>query len=199
MSAAHTVPHTRILLGLVLGAALGCTAKALVENGAIPGEPVAAVVKYVTRPVGDIFLNLLFMAIIPLVFASLAVGVTRLGGGSHVGRVGAKTLAYFLVTTAFAAAIGLSLVNAVRPGDRVPPEQKQQLLDKYREQAGEAEKKATFGINTFVNIVPRNPLEAFVKKDMLAVIFSALIVGIALSRIDPSKARLLTDLLEGVN
>jgi DAACS family dicarboxylate/amino acid:cation (Na+ or H+) symporter len=219
MSAAHTVPHTRILAGLVLGAVLGCLVNGLTapppmppENAlaAVTGAPAAAVplgppewvgwlVRNITRPVGDVFLNLLFMAIIPLVFASLAVGVTRLGGGSHVGRVGVKTLVYFLITTACAAAIGLTLVNAVRPGDRVPPEQKQQLLGKYAEQAGEAEKKASFGVNTFVNIVPRNPLEAFAKKDMLAVIFTALIVGIALTRIDPDKARLLTDLLEGVN
>jgi DAACS family dicarboxylate/amino acid:cation (Na+ or H+) symporter len=199
MSAAHTVPHTRILLGLVLGAVLGCTAKALVEGGAIPAAPVEAVVKYVTRPVGQVFMNLLFMAIIPLVFASLAVGVTRLGGGSHVGRVGARTLAYFLVTTTCAAAIGLTLVNVIRPGDRIPPQQRDELREAHAAEAKEAEKKAEFGINTFVNIVPRNPLEAFARKDMLAVIFSALIVGIALTRIDPDKARLLTDLLEGVN
>ena len=88
MSAAHSVPHTRILLGLILGAALGSGANALVQNATIPGDVVAGVVKYATRPVGDIFLNLLFMAIIPLVFASLAVGVTRLGGTANVGRVG---------------------------------------------------------------------------------------------------------------
>src|SRR5438270_99459 len=124
MSAVHTVSHTRILLGLVVGAILGCSAKALIENGVIAAEPVEAVVKYITRPVGQVFLNLLFMAIIPLVFASLAVGVTRLGGGSHVGRVGVKTLAYFLVTTACAAVIGLTLVNVIRPGDRIPQQQK---------------------------------------------------------------------------
>jgi DAACS family dicarboxylate/amino acid:cation (Na+ or H+) symporter len=157
------------------------------------------VVTYLTRPVGDVFLNLLFMAIIPLVFASLAVGVTRLGGGANVGRIGLKTLAYFLVTTACAAAIGLTLVNAVRPGDRVPPDQKERLLAKYADQAGEAEKRAAFGVQTFVNIIPRNPLDAFVKKDMLAVIFTALVVGIALTRIDPERAKAITDLLEGVN
>src|SRR5213075_2307455 len=101
---------------------LGCTVNALKTEGVIDGDIVAAVIKYGTRPVGDVFLNLLFMAIIPLVFASLAVGVTRLGGTANVGRVGAKTLAYFLVTTACAAAIGLTLVNAIRPGDRLPAE-----------------------------------------------------------------------------
>jgi DAACS family dicarboxylate/amino acid:cation (Na+ or H+) symporter len=200
MSAAHTVPHTRILLGLVGGAAIGCAVNALVQNGTLDGAFVAGLVKFVTKPVGDIFLNLLFMAIIPLVFASLAVGVTRLGGGGNVGRVGVKTVAYFLVTTACAAAIGLSLVNAIRPGDRVPAEQKEKLLAKYAEDAGKKlEKKDEFGINTFVKIVPRYPLKALVENDMLAVIFTAIIVGIALTRMDPDRARRLIDVLEGVN
>ena len=154
----------------------------------------------ITRPIGDVFLNLLFMAIIPLVFASLAVGVTRLGGTANLGRVGLKTISYFLVTTACAAAIGLTLVNAIRPGDQLPAEQKEKLLAKYSGEAGKKlEKKDDFGIYTFVNIIPRNPLDAFVKKDMLAVIFSALIVGIALTRIEPGTARTIVDLLEGVN
>jgi len=200
MSAAHTVPHTRILIGLVGGAVVGCTANALVQNGAIRADVVEKVIHYVTRPIGDIFLNLLFMAIIPLVFASLAVGVTRLGGTANVGRVGLKTVGYFIVTTSCAAAIGLTLVNVIRPGDQLPPEQKEKLLAKYAGEAGKKlEQKDEFGINTFVNIIPRNPLEAFLKKDMLAVIFSALVTGIALTRIEPGTARTIIDLLEGVN
>src|SRR5262249_44476285 len=151
MSTAHTVPHTRILLGLVGGAIVGCVVNALTQPpplppdnalAAIAGAPTVAaplrqdpwvgwVVRNITRPVGDIFLNLLFMAIIPLVFASLAVGVTKHGGTANVGRVGFKTITYFLVTTACAAVIGLSLVNTIRPGDRVPPEQKEKLLTRY--------------------------------------------------------------------
>ena len=217
MSAAHTVPHTRILLGLVGGAVIGCTVNALqTESTAIRAllvegfqpksqalidhELVTAAIQFVTKPVGDIFLNLLFMAIIPLVFASLAVGVTRLGGGQNVGRVGLKTIAYFLVTTACAAAIGLSLVNAIKPGNQIPKDKKDELGAQYKEEASKKlETKEAFGINTFVNIVPRNPLEAFVKKDMLAVIFTALIVGIALTRMESGRAKLMIELLEGVN
>jgi DAACS family dicarboxylate/amino acid:cation (Na+ or H+) symporter len=202
MSAAHTVSHTRILLALVGGAALGCGLNyAFVEPGPPPVVPawLKWAIEKVTRPVGDVFLNLLFMAIVPLVFASLAVGVTRLGGEQNVGRVGLKTLAYFLVTTACAAVIGLSLVNAIRPGDRIPAEKKTELLAEY---AKEAEKKTDaepFGINTFVKVVPRNPLEAFAKKDMLAVIFTALVVGVALARMPPDRSRPMIELLEIVN
>ncbi|QJW98089.1 dicarboxylate/amino acid:cation symporter [Frigoriglobus tundricola] len=203
MSAAHTVPHTRILIALIGGAAVGCGLNyAFVAPGPPPVVPgwLRWAIGNVTKPVGDVFLNLLFMPIIPLVFASLAVGVTRLGGGQNVGRVGLKTLAYFLVTTACAAAVGLTLVNVIRPGDQIPPEKKQELLGQYEKEAGEKlEKKDAFGVNTFVNVVPRNPLEAFAKKDMLAVIFSALVVGIALARLDPARAKPMIDLLEVVN
>lgn len=202
MSAAHTVPQSRILAGLVLGAVAGCTVNALMQGGTIPGDAVKAVVKYGTKPVGDVFLNLLFFAILPLVFASLAVGVTKLGGTGNVGRVGFKTVTYFLVTTACAAAIGLTLVNAIGPGRFVPEQQRDELMAHYGKEADEklaAGKKREFGINTFVNVVPANPVQALAEKDMLALIFMALIVGIALTRIDPDKAKLITDFLEGVN
>lgn len=200
MSAAHTVPHTRILAGLVAGAVAGCTANALVHNGTLPADVVESLLKYAVRPVGQVFMNLLFMAIIPLVFASLAVGVTKLGGTANVGRVGLKTITYFLVTTACAAAIGITLVNAVRPGDQLPTEQKEALRAKFAgEPAKPGDEKGKFGINTFINIVPKNPLEAFLNKEMLAVIFTSLVVGIALTRMDPERAKLIVNLLEGIN
>ena len=168
-----------------------------------PGPPSEVVwfVKYVTKPVGDIFLNLLFLAIVPLVFASLALGVTRLGSSANVGRVGAKTFTYFLITTSFAAVIGLTLVNAIQPG-QYARNQKDGLMAQFGEEAtgklNEAKKKE-FGVQTFVNIIPANPFKAFVEKDMLAIIFTGLLVGFALTRIDPHPARSLTDVLEGVN
>ena len=227
MAAAMKVSHSRILLGLILGAIVGSLvnytttppapepptaeqrdAFAAIAGGAAQPEAVVVkraawvdwVVKYIARPVGDIFMNLLFLAIIPLVFASLALGVTRLGGSGNVGRVGAKTFAYFIVTTAFAAVIGLTLVNVLRPGDQVPDSQQKELLAHYaREAKGKLDAKSDFGIDTFVNVVPKNPLKAFAEKDMLAVIFSAILVGIALTQIDPTRASVIIHFLEGVN
>lgn len=218
-SPAH-VPHTRILFGLIAGAIIGSLVNFLTEppppapdrgayaavlgNVAMPPPTrahwVDQVVMYVTKPVGDLFMNLLFLPIIPLVFASLVLGVTRLGGGGHVGRVGVRTLGYFLITTAIAAFVGLALVNAIRPGDQLPAEQKDELMAHYSREAKDTlDKKAEFGISTLVNIVPRNPLKAFVEKDMLAVIFTAILVGIALTRIDPARAEPIIALLEGIN
>ncbi len=201
MSAPTSTSHARVLIGLILGAALGCAVNSLTAGG--EGEPrpkwVEYSVEYAARPVGTIFLNLLFMAIIPLVFASLALGVTRLGGGSNLGRVGLKTVAYFVVTTTIAACIGLGLVNLVRPGEQLPESKRDQLMGYYSGRAKAATESAAFGLDTFLNIVPKNPLKSLVEPNMLAVIFTAILVGIALTRIDPERARLLVGLLEGVN
>ncbi len=201
MSASHsTVPHTRILLGLILGAVVGSGVNYFSAEDPAATEWVEWVVRNLTKPVGDIFLNLLFLAIIPLVFASLVVGVTRLGGSGNVGRIGLKTLGYFIITTSFAAIIGLTAVNVIQPGKQLPPEMREKLMTKFSKEAGEKlEKKTDFGVQTFVNIVPRNPLKAFVDKDMLAVIFTAILVGIGLTQIDPPKAKLVTDFLEAIN
>lgn len=201
--ASANVSHTKILGGLVLGAAAGCTAYALVQAGTIPAEPVDWVVKYLARPFGAIFLNLLFLAIVPLVFASLALGVTRLGGTANVGRIGAKTLAYFLITTAFAAVIGLTLVNVIQPGN-VGGDLKDKLMAEYQKEAEEKlaeakSRKKEFGVQTFVNIVPANPFLALVEKDMLAIVFTGLLVGFALTKIEPHRAAAVINLLEGIN
>jgi len=219
MSSAAKTPHNAILLGLVLGAAVGCAVSALlipvdtpervalaaaVGNGlALPPQAPALVefvVEKVAKPVGKLFMNLLFLPVIPLVFASLAVGVTKLGGGGNLGRVGVKTVGYFLVTTAFAATIGLGLVNAVRPGDAIDAEKREQLKERYAKDAkDQSAKAAKFDVYTFVNMVPANPLKAVVEKDMLGIIFTAILVGVALGRIDPTRAAPIIQLLEGIN
>jgi DAACS family dicarboxylate/amino acid:cation (Na+ or H+) symporter len=201
MSTTHTVPHTLIVAGLVGGAAIGCATNALVTQGLVPAEPVDWVVRNLARPVGAVFLNLLFLAILPLVFASLALGVTRLGGTANVGRVGLKTLGYFFITTAFAAVIGLTLVNVIQPGLAAQDLRDGLMKEFGGEAAGKLDtaKKKEFGVQTLTNIIPANPFVAFVEKDMLAIVFTGLLVGFALTRIQPDRAALLVRFLEAVN
>lgn len=200
--------HHKVLLGLVLGAACGTlvnlygpAAEARLSD--LVGEPVVVtepLLTYVLNPIGQVFLNLLLMTVVPLVFASLAVGVARLGDLRHLGRVGAKTFAYFVLTMALAVVIGLGLVNTVRPGAGLPAETRRELLAAYGGEVSERlSKPAPFGIQTLVNVVPRNPLRAAVEMDMLAVIFVALLVGVGLTTITPERSRLLVEALDGVN
>lgn len=186
--------HTKILLALIGGAVLGVLA-----NLYAPKEPIEQLLHYVMEPIGQVFLRLLFLTVIPLVFASLAVGVARLGEHGSLGRIGFKTFGYFVITMALAVTIGLVLVNTIQPGGSIPDETKKSLLDRYGKDAAKKTDKVEFGVETFVSIVPRNPLKAMVDFDMLAVIFTALLVGIAITRIDKERGALLIKLLDGIN
>src|SRR5687767_1916768 len=191
--------HTKILLGLLVGAVLGITA-----NFALGGtHPVVVGINtYVAGPVGQIFLRMLFMIVIPLVFASISLGVAGLGDLRKVGRVGGKAIAYFLITTAVAATIGLIAVNIFRPGARLDQTVRAELLQTYAQDAtARIEVSATqnFGIETLVNFVPRNPIKAMVDLDLLAIIFFAFIFGMALTMIASDRARPVVAFLEGLN
>ncbi len=191
--------HTKILLGLVIGAIAGVLA-----NVFFPGAPWLTIVQtYISDPLGRIFLNLLIMVVIPLVFSSLALGVAQIGDLQQLGRIGLRTILYFLIVSSIAAAIGLLLVNTIRPGDRVSDETRTQLMATYGQQAADLKGTADqtdFGISILTNLVPRNPFAAIARPnpDMLALIFVALISGVALTLISASKAEPILKLLDGI-
>lgn len=197
MSEAHHSNAPRILVGLVIGAIAGIGINFLCGS-----EPwLEFFVKNVTDPLGQIFLRMMIMVVIPLVFTSISLGVAGLGDVGKLGRIGAKTLGYFLLVTALAVTLGLVLVNIIQPGVGLPSEVKDRLTQIYQGQTAqslEKAKKAEFGIQTFVAIVPKNPLSAAVDGDMLAVIFFALMVGIGITRIPPARAAPLVGFLEGL-
>jgi DAACS family dicarboxylate/amino acid:cation (Na+ or H+) symporter len=189
--------HTKILLGLGLGALGGISANIFAADAAW----VEAIVTYVAQPVGQVFLGMLFMVVMPLVFTTLALGVAGLGDLRSLGRVGGKTIAFFLFTTACAVVLGLTLANVVAPGAGIDPAVRAELLAEYSSQAADrvaASENTGFGIQTFVNIVPRNPLAAAVSGNMLGVIFFTLMFGIALTRIPKELSAPVIRGLEGV-
>jgi dicarboxylate/amino acid:cation (Na+ or H+) symporter, DAACS family len=190
--------HTKILLGLVLGAVAG-----VVSNIYARESPALKwVVDDVAQPIGQIFLRMLFMVVVPLVFASVTMGVASLGDLRRIGRVGVKTLVIFLLTTALAVCVGLTLVNLIRPGDALDPAMRTALMAEYSSQAGEklvASEETRFGVNTFVNVVPRNPVASAANGDMLGLIFFSLVFGIALTLIAEEAAKPVIRLLEGIN
>ena len=188
--------HSKIVLGLGLGAASGLAANAWAGDTAW----VKWVDTNVAGPVGQIFLRLLLMTVVPLVFTSITLGVAQLGDVRKLGRVGARSLGYFLVSTLISAVIGIVLVNLVRPGAGVPIGVREQLLDAYRGQVAglQAGGSTKFGIDLFVNIVPRNPFQAAANLDMLGLLFFSLVFGAALTLIPADKARPLVAVLDAV-
>jgi DAACS family dicarboxylate/amino acid:cation (Na+ or H+) symporter len=185
--------HTKIVLGLAAGAAAGSAVNAFAG-----GAPwVEWVNRNVAGPVGQLFLRLLFMTVVPLVFASVTLGVAGIGNIRRLGRIGAKTMVYFLVSTALSTAIGLVLVNTFHPGSGVDAATREALLATYQSQAEgvQATGAAGFGVSTFVNMIPRNPLQAAASGDMLAVIVFALVFGAALTQLPSRRAQPMLDVL----
>jgi DAACS family dicarboxylate/amino acid:cation (Na+ or H+) symporter len=190
--------HTRILLGLGLGAAAGIASNLLWRDAASLGW----IVDNLAQPVGQIFLRMLFMVVVPLVFTSLALGVAGLGDVRRLGRVGAVTIAFFLFTTALAATIGLTASNLVEPGAVIDPAVRAALLEEFGGAASERVSASAaaggFGVHTFVNIVPRNPIAAAAGGDMLGLIFFTLIFGISLTLIPRDAAAPVLRVLDGI-
>jgi dicarboxylate/amino acid:cation (Na+ or H+) symporter, DAACS family len=192
-----TMPlHTRIMIGLLLGAVAGVAVN-LATNG---GPAAQRFVSLVTEPIGRIWLNALIMVVIPLIISTLALGVAGLGSVARLGRIGAITLASFLGLTSLATVLGLTAVNVIQPGRGMEPEVTARLMETYRGQSEQAMGLAegAFGIDTFVRIVPRNPVQAAASGEMLAVIFFALMIGVALTLIPEERARPLLQVFDSI-
>ncbi len=192
--------HTKILIGLGAGAVTG-----VIVNQTLGADhpTVVTINRYITGPIGQIFLRMLFMVVIPLVFASITLGVASFGNLREAGRVGGKAIGYFFVTTALAATLGLVVVNIARPWEQVTPETRSALMARFATDASarvqQSETTARFGPETFINIVPRNPIDAAARTDMLGVIFFALVFGAALTLIPAERAKPMIVVLEALN
>jgi DAACS family dicarboxylate/amino acid:cation (Na+ or H+) symporter len=169
--------HLKMLVGFIVGLTGG-----LLAHWLAPGSAwVEWLTSYVTQPIGTVFINLLFMLVIPLLFSALVTGVAELGDMRSLGRIGWRTLAYTIVVSTIAVGIGLLLVNLVRPGDGVDPLLAKKLLDEGAARAQEivsANTSSSTGLGLLLNIVPKNVVAAASGGDLLAVMFFALMLGV---------------------
>lgn len=152
-------------------------------------------------PIGDLFMRLIKMVIVPLVFASLLVGVAGLGDVRKLGRLGSRTLMLYLMTTAAAVSIGLLLAHAIQPGNFVAEKDRAALVASFESVADSKIDKAaeapTF-VENVLNIIPENPMKSFAQGDMLQIIFFAFIFGIALTILEPKRAQQVITLMDTV-
>ena len=185
--------HRRMLIGLVGGAALGTAAHAL-----LPGHPgVEWAQEWIAQPVGQIFLRLLFMLVLPIILSALALGVAGLGDARDLGRVGLKTLAYTVVVSSIAVLLGLTLVNLLQPGGALSPELRAKLME------GAAGRDLGFsGTPSMTSpvdlIVPSNVAKAMAEGSYLAVMFFGLMLGIGLALVRTEAARHFEQTLQGL-
>lgn len=188
--------HWQIIIGLVLGLIWGLLSSVLGWNQFTSD--------YI-RPFGDIFITLLKLIAVPLVLASLVVGVSSLNDMSKLSRMGGKTIAIYMITTSLAIIIGLSVVNVMQPGRTLPEETRNSLMESYGEGIGERDAAARevlerSPLTFFVDIVPENFFAAAADNaNMLQVVFVAILLGIGIVNIPIQKGQALINVFESLN
>ena len=186
--------HWQILIALGLAVAAGL---ATGPDGAVLGVPLLAVYEFV----GTLFLNALKMIVVPLVFASLVSGVAGLGDGRGLGRLGAKTLAYYLTTSLVAILIGLAAVNLIEPG-LVDGRPAREAMGLQADAAAVAEKVEGRGaadvVEVFLRMVPVNIVAAAAEGQMLGLITFALLFGFFAARIGGRAGEAVLAFFQGV-
>ena len=173
--------HTRLLLGLVLGVILGTLLHPMNDN-----EMLKTISESFFQPLGQIFLRMIFMVVVPLVFSALVLGVYELSKGHSLGRIAAKTLMFTGICSALSVVIGVTLVNILKPGAGFPaPEQLAQAdsaVVKIQENASAAKPFS----QVIVELIPKNPLDSAVRAldgEMISLMVFALIFGLAMSMV----------------
>lgn len=188
-SKARGIPlHTKILIGLAIGAVLGIGANfyagttpqpspaevqpppegatvAAVKKAPSPKDRVDFLAERIAKPIGKVFLRLVIMVVIPLVFSALVLGILELGDIRQLGRVGAKTLGYTMILSFMSVLIGVSLVNMIKPGGSLSSEQRDKLTAPYAKKAAESQAAAAKAKNvedTLLDMLPENPLQEMV-------------------------------------
>lgn len=188
--------HWQIIIGLILGLVWGLFASILGM-----GEFTS---NYI-RPFGTIFINLLKLIAVPLVLASLVIGISSLNDITRLSKMGVKTVAIYIVTTILAITIGLAVVNVLQPGSTLPEETRVSLMESYgeniegRDNAADQVQDRTF-LDIFVDVVPENFFGAASSNtNMLQIVFVAILLGIGLINIPTQKGQPLINFFESLN
>lgn len=214
--------HVLILIGLVVGAGVGLVTNRFAARPVVAGttdpldtdrngvdDRVDWVARNLTDPIGKVFLRLIFMVVLPLVFSALVLGTHGMGDLRHLGRVGLRTLAFTVFFSVAAVAIGLTLVNTIRPGSGLSSQQREALKAQYTTGAVNAVQRARQAKSirdTLLDIIPENPLQEMVGaldgsskgNGMLAVMFFSLLLGAALTRVPAARSAALVAWLEAL-
>lgn len=173
----------KIIIALVLGAITGILLNVFAPDLFPPLD------KYLFSPVGKIFISLITMLVVPIVFISIALGTAGLGDPKKLGRIGLKTVGFFLVTTSIAIVIGIGLAYLLEPGNAGTFE------TEGLEYSGEEAPPIS---ETLLNIVPTNPIQAFAEANMLQIIVFAIFIGFSLAMLG-TKVDKVHELLEQGN
>ncbi len=197
--------YKKIFAGMIVGAMLGI----ILRNTIADVQTIDSIITWV-KPIGDIFMRMIFMMVIPLIVTGLIIGIADLGDLKRLGRIGLITLFSSLAITSVSVFIGISMANVFKPGNSLSVADRQVLLEQYGansqtvvKQLSETKTRSIADIITA--IVPKNPLEEMVNAfnpnysggGLLAIMFFSVVIGVALARADAEKTKTLRELIEG--
>jgi Na+/H+-dicarboxylate symporter len=189
----RTLPlHTRILIGLITGIAIGAVAKA--ADAAWLERTILTV-----EPVGTAFIRLITMVMVPLVIASLFVGVTALGDVRRLGRIGGKTLGYFLSTTVIAATTGVIVARLLRVGELDEAGRAALLAPFQGSNAAQITAQPPTLMQTLLAMIPQNPFASAAQADLLPLIVAVCIFAAAATVIQDTRRQALLSFFEAAN
>lgn len=178
---------SRIFIGLIGGLILGVILNLFVPSSYFRDTILVDGIFYV---IGNGFIRLMKMLVVPLVFCSLVCGSASIGDTKALGKVGGKTIAFYLCTTALAVTVAISVATVVRPGIG---------LDMSAIEKGDAvAAESTSAVDTLLNIIPENPIGALANGTMLQIILFALILGVLLAKMG-ERAELISNLFSQCN
>ena len=187
--------HNKIGLGLLAGIVVGLTANIF------DLEWLRQLVLWV-EPFGRAWISLIMMIVIPLVMASLIVGTASLGDITRLGRIGGKTITFYLATTTVAITIGLVISNIIKPGRGVDAATQAQLMQSFAGATGERidlAQEVPGVIDVLLGMIPRNPIAAMASGDMLPIILFSILFGAALSLVQVDRRDTVLTFFRGVN
>ncbi len=186
--------HWQILIALLFAVLVGW---AVSPNTSLFGISLLSIFDFV----GKLFLNALKMIIVPLIVSSIIVGVSGLGSSDAFGRLGTKTLLYYVVTSSLAILIGITVVNIIQPGivDGVPAKEILGLSADTSDVITKVEgKSASDVVGIFLRMIPTNIIRAAAEGQMLGLIFFSLLFGFFMTRIKQQTSQLLQSFWQGV-
>ena len=164
---------TKIFIALLAGAILGIVLCYLVPDSSFKKDVIVEGILYV---IGQGFIRLMKMLVVPLVFCSLVCGSMAIGDTKTLGKVGVKTIGFYLVTTALAVCVALGSALLINPGLGLD-------MDAVQKGTVSSSTEATSLVDTLLNIIPKNPVQSMANGDMLPIIVFALFVGIMLAKL----------------
>ena len=189
--------HWKILIGMALGVVFGL----IMSNFDFGKDFISDWIK----PFGTIFINSLKLIAIPLILASLVKGISDLKDISKLSQMGGATIATYMITTVIAVSIGLIVVNVIKPGDSISEETRIELISAYDSDAEgfkdtAATTKNSGPLQALIDVVPSNIVYAASNnKNMLQVIFFAILFGISMILIPPDKSRPIKEFFDSLN